>query len=238
MTCQRERRFDLFLVFGGALLINLLIVSLIPLLYKSADRRQPLPRMVTPPVFLVPAPPEATPESAVPPAPSEPDTPPPPPLEIQPEPLPVPEINPRIKLSEIKINPRVETRVKLDNLPRPAAPTATSAAPAAVARPALPSRGFYRVGELDRQPLGLARMQPPYPFRARRRGVEGRVKIRFYITPSGSVEGIRIVKAEPAGYFEKTVRDTVARWRFKPGMVGGRAVKTLVETTIVFKLDR
>jgi len=235
MSCLREKKSDFFLVLGGALLINLLIVALIPMLFKSAGRRQAAPVPITPPVFLVPAPPEAAPETA-PAAPAEPEETPPPPLEIKPEPLPLPKINPQIKLSEIKINPQVETTLKLDHLPRPEA--APAPASAAVSRPAPVSRGFYRVGELDRKPLGMARMQPPYPFRARRRGIEGKVKIRFYITPSGRVEGVRVVKAEPPGYFEKSVLDTVARWRFKPGMVGGRAVKTLVETTIVFKLDR
>ncbi len=234
MSCEQTRKSDLLLLIGGALLINLLLVALIPMLFKKAGR-PPAARIVSPPVFLVPAPPEAPSESSAPAPVSEPETQPPPPLKLPPEPLPVPEINPEIKFSEIRINPRIETSV---DLPRQVRPDLPAPAPVPQVRPALPASGFYRVGELDRQPLEMARMQPPYPFRARRRGIEGKVKIRFYITPSGRVEGVHIVKAEPPGYFEKSVLDTVAGWRFKPGMVDGRAVKTLVETTIVFKLDR
>ena len=123
---------------------------------------------------------------------------------------------------------RIETDFKLQPLPEtPITPVPTLARP-----------DFYRIGEVDREPLSTTRMEPVYPFLARRRGIEGSVNIRFFVTRQGRVEGLKIIKADPPGYFEKAVRETVANWRFQPGMVAGAKVKTLVETTIVFKLGR
>jgi protein TonB len=227
MTWDRRRKSDFILIASAAFLINLLIMAVIPWLFRSGGVKRDLPALVKPPVYLVPAPvEEPVPQKKFRSEP-EPETRLPEPVSPAPAPLPLPELNPLVKLSPVKIAPQIDTRLDLKALPPPAPVSAVKS-----------SHSFYRVGELDRKPLGMARMQPPYPFRARRRGIEGKVKIRFYITPSGRVEGVRVVKAEPPGYFEKSVLDTVARWRFKPGMVGGRAGKTLVETTIVFKLDR
>ena len=230
MVSDHLRKSELLLVVSGALLINLLIMALIPWLFRGGEVKKKLPALVSPPVFLVPDPVEKTPPKDLSSSEPEPETRLPEPAPLAPAPLPVPELNPEIKLSPVKITPRIDTDLKLNPLPAP------SAVP--VKAEVAPQRGFYRVGELDSQPLGMARIQPPYPFLARRRGIEGRVKIRFFINESGAVEGLKIIRAEPPGYFEKTVRQTVPRWRFKPGVVGGRPVRTLVETTIVFKLDR
>ncbi len=231
MSCESSGSGGRGLLLAGALLVNLLIFALIPGLFQRAAERRAGVQRCEPPVYVAPVPPETRPQMTAVPVPPRPaKLPPPPPLE--PEPLPAPELRPEIHLPGIRLRPRIATRLEF-KLSRPAAP-----APATLPRSAVPVRTFFRIGELDRQPLGLFRRQPPYPFRARRRGIEGRVKVRFFITPEGRVEGVRIVKAEPPGYFEKSVLHTVANWRFRPGVVAGRPVKTLVETTIVFKLDR
>lgn len=229
MSCDHHRKRDVPLALAGALLLNLLIMALIPWLFRGGGGPRELPRLIRDPIFLdktdlnqeqsqATREPEPRPELELPE----------PPPEILKPPLPIPEINPEIELSDVKIDTRIETDFELQPLPTtPVTPIPTLSRP-----------DFYRVGEVDREPLSTTRMEPVYPFLARRRGIEGSVNIRFFVTRQGRVEGVEIIKAEPPGYFEKAVRETVSGWRFQPGMVDGTQVKTLVETTIVFKLGR
>ena len=229
MSCDHHRTRDVPLALAGALLINLLIMALIPWLFRGGGGHRELPRLIKEPIFLEQT--ELDQEQTQ--APLEPESrlelelPEPPPEIIKP-PLPMPEINPEIELSKVMLEARIETDFKLQPLPEaPITPV-----------PSLSRPDFYRIGEVDREPLSTTRMEPVYPFLARRRGIEGSVNVRFFVTRQGRVEGVKIIKAEPPGYFEKAVRETVSNWRFQPGMVDGAQVKTLVETTIVFKLGR
>ncbi|MBN2809282.1 MAG: TonB family protein [Deltaproteobacteria bacterium] len=229
MSCDHRRKRDLPLSLAGALLLNLLIMAFIPWLFRGDGGSRKLPHLLKEPVYLEKAELEPLPERS----PSEPELRPEvelpePPPEILPAPLPIPQINPELKLSPVKLDPRIETDFTLSPLPATPLP----------AVPVLARPDFYRVGELDRQPLSTTRMEPVYPFLARRRGIEGSVQVRFFVTPEGRVEGLQIIRAEPPGYFEKAVRETLVKWRFQPGQVAGSKVKTLVETTIVFKLGR
>jgi protein TonB len=95
----------------------------------------------------------------------------------------------------------------------------------------------FSVGQLDAPLTALARIPPVYPLRARRRGIEGWVKVQFVVNKSGKVNNITIIEAHPAGLFEQSVERCVNGWRFKPGTVDGMIVKTRVETTIRFTLD-
>jgi protein TonB len=92
------------------------------------------------------------------------------------------------------------------------------------------------VGEIDEQPVGIATIKPVYPFHARRRGTEGYVTVQFLVDRAGEVQELSIVEAKPSGVFERSVRKTVPRWRFRPGKKDGRAVETWVRMTIRFEL--
>jgi len=102
---------------------------------------------------------------------SEFELPEPPPEVIEPQ-IPTPELNPEIKLSKVA---RIETDFKLQLLPE----TPITLVPT-LSRP-----DFYRISEVDREPLSTTRMEPAYPFLARRRGIEGSVNILFFVTRHG-----------------------------------------------------
>ena len=78
---------------------------------------------------------------------------------------------------------------------------------------------------------------PIYPHTAKRRNIEGWVKVKFVVDDQGTVGQAQVVAAEPEGVFEQSVLRCVKGWRFKPGTIGGVAVRTLVEQTISFKLE-
>lgn len=91
---------------------------------------------------------------------------------------------------------------------------------------------------VDTIPVPRFKSAPRYPYRAKRMGREGTVKIRFLVDKDGNVSGIKILEAKPPGFFEKAVLDAVSTWKYAPGELMGRKVKTLVTTSVVFKLEK
>jgi len=222
MSCERWNNNHRWLNgILGAVGINLLLLLFISLLFQSRS----LPRRLTTyqpvPVWRVEnvqPEPETRPEQETKPPAAMPD-PPPLPLDFLPhlraEKLPAVELPP----PDLTLSPRIT------GLP--------------VLSPAIRAeKAFYQPGELDRQPAPMGTPAPLYPPRARMRGIEGKVKVRFLVDREGLLRDVKIVKAEPAGYFEQAVRNALATWRFRPGRLGRSKVTTEVETTIVFKLDR
>ncbi|MDR2549772.1 MAG: TonB family protein [Desulfobulbus sp.] len=99
------------------------------------------------------------------------------------------------------------------------------------------SRGVYNTGQLDGPLAVLAKSPPAYPPAAKRRNIQGWIKIRFIVDEQGQVGQVSVLAAEPEGIFEQSVLRCVNSWRFRPGTVKGMAVKALVEQTITFKLE-
>jgi len=96
---------------------------------------------------------------------------------------------------------------------------------------------IFEAAELDRAPRAVVRRQPQYPYRARQRRVEGRVKVRFLVQTDGSVSQITILESEPAGTFDQAVIDAVSGWRFEAGRLAGEPVAAWIVTPILFDLD-
>lgn len=126
------------------------------------------------------------------------------------------EINPRLpSLPESLGLPPMDTGLKLD----------------------LQVDGIVEAGQLDGPLTGLSQMPPDYPQLAKRRNIQGWVKVSFVVNEQGRVEQAKILAAEPVGIFDQSVLRCVSRWTFRPGTVGGTAVKTRVEQTINFRLE-
>lgn len=79
------------------------------------------------------------------------------------------------------------------------------------------------LGLSDSLPFARVMAPPVYPYRAVQAGIEGYVDLRFDITASGVTKNIQVIYAEPEGVFEQSALAAVARWRFQPSMVGGKA---------------
>ncbi|MCD6300309.1 MAG: energy transducer TonB [Dehalococcoidales bacterium] len=98
-------------------------------------------------------------------------------------------------------------------------------------------KGSYGIGEIDHPLTPLVQVRPMYPMRARRRGIEGWVKVRFIVNEEGRVDDISILESHPRKIFDRPVIRCVSAWRFTPGTVEGVPVNTWVETTIRFDLE-
>jgi protein TonB len=206
-----------WLTAGGA---NLLLFLLMPHLMDPAPSRTSIETLI-PQVNVIRV---SRPETPV-----KRQTVKPPP---KPKPIEKPRTAPRqpvmAKLTlPFEVNPRL-----------PAGPD-TLALPALESAPLMLSVGLpgaFEPGQLDGPLTVMARVPPLYPLSARRRGIEGWVKVLLVVDETGHVDGIEVVAAEPPGIFEESVRRCVAGWRFAPGTVEGVPVRAKVETTIRFEL--
>jgi periplasmic protein TonB len=83
-----------------------------------------------------------------------------------------------------------------------------------------------------RQPIGespVSKILPRYPRTAQAREVEGRVVLSITIMPDGSVRDVRVVSAQPRGYFEDAAVRAVQQWRYRTSNV--------VRTNVVVQVD-
>jgi len=110
----------------------------------------------------------------------------------------------------------------------PVAPTAPAATPAAA--PSAPSN--------DSEVIPLNQVLPVYPDSARRRGIEGYVKLAFTITADGKVENVRVIEASPENVFNREARRAAVRWRFAPRREGGQLVEREAVKTLQFRLEK
>ncbi|HSP30696.1 MAG TPA: energy transducer TonB, partial [Halomonas sp.] len=67
------------------------------------------------------------------------------------------------------------------------------------------------------QATPTSRVNPSYPTRAQRRGMEGFVEVAFTIRRDGSVDAssIRVTNAQPRRVFDDAAREAIAQWQFE-----------------------
>lgn len=72
--------------------------------------------------------------------------------------------------------------------------------------------------------LPLVRIQPQYPRRAQERGVEGYVIVELTVTEQGTVENVKVIEADPPGYFERSAEQAALKFKYKPKVVNGEPI--------------
>ncbi len=127
----------------------------------------------------------------------------------------------------------------LQGLSAQAVTTSAPAAPAAASAPAASTaQSAQSAPSNDAEVIPLNEVLPVYPDGARRRGIEGYVKLAFTITPDGKVENVRVVESSPKNVFDREARRAAVRWRFAPRSEGGRAVSREAVKTLQFRLEK
>lgn len=97
--------------------------------------------------------------------------------------------------------------------------------------------GFSGTLELDTSAVPVVRVDPPYPPRALRAGIEGSVIVEFTITAAGGVNDPVIAKADPPGIFDQAVLAVITKWKFKPRISAGTAVARRARQTVEFSMQ-
>ena len=94
--------------------------------------------------------------------------------------------------------------------------------------------------KVDRSPddaLPIVKVAPIYPAGAMQQRIEGHVLLEFVVTETGSVRDAVVLEAKPSGVFEKSALAAVAKFKYKPKGVDGKAVATPgVRNRIIFEL--
>jgi protein TonB len=92
----------------------------------------------------------------------------------------------------------------------------------------------FKLSDLDRAPQPVAQPAPAYPPGAKVSANElETVVLQFVVDADGAVRSPRVISSTNRD-FERSAADGVLRWKFKPGMKGGRKVATLMEVPLKF----
>jgi len=78
--------------------------------------------------------------------------------------------------------------------------------------------------------------KPKYPKTARKRGYEGKVKLKVFVLANGKVGNIEVVS--PSGYeiLDQSALEAVRSWVFVPGRENGKEISSWVTVPITFQL--
>jgi periplasmic protein TonB len=78
----------------------------------------------------------------------------------------------------------------------------------------------------------IDKVDPVYPERARRDGIEGRLVVRVHVDAKGIVTDAKIMEAAPPRVFDREALRAVQQWRFRP-----EADAYDADVELVFKLE-
>ncbi len=95
--------------------------------------------------------------------------------------------------------------------------------------------GTYRVGGEVSAPILVSKTEPEYSEEARRAGHSGRVLLSLVVGANGLPRDITVVRPLGMGLDEKAI-EAIQKWRFTPGMKGGRFVATQATIEVSFSL--
>ncbi len=208
---NRRASWLLLPAFGGALLLNLLLLAGAALL--AADKPFVPPALNPVPVNLVTLEPRSRP----------PETKPLPPPPVAPQQPPQIDFTPELVSPRLRQPTLDAVKVKLD-------PSLWKGEPQL-------GHFVFAQGDLDEPPRALVRTTPVYPYKARQRGIEGFVEVKLLVQADGTVASVEILAAQPKGVFDSAALKAVPHWKFSPGKIEGRNVPSWVVTRVVFSFD-
>lgn len=85
-------------------------------------------------------------------------------------------------------------------------------------------------------PVPIDRPPPAFPESARLAGAEGFVEVAWIVLRDGRAGWVRIVRAEPSGFFEAAALEGIRRWRFEPARRDGEPLECRSQTRLRFTL--
>ncbi len=95
----------------------------------------------------------------------------------------------------------------------------------------------YVLKEVDTPPQVIEKFTAEYPSEAKQKGIEGKVVLRIIVGKDGIAHEPQVDSAEPAGIFDKSALEAVAKFKFKPAIKNGNDVNCFVILLINFGLD-
>jgi TonB family protein len=100
--------------------------------------------------------------------------------------------------------------------------------------PSLPR--IFRHDEIELLPQLLVPLEPVYPRRERRLGLEGEVECRLVVRADGRAGSVEMLHTSGAS-FERAVVEALRSARFRPGVRRGKPVSAYLTLRVAFVLD-
>ena len=136
-------------------------------------------------------------------------------------------------ISQAKPQPRVVSvsprQQETSSSPVIAAPPTVAAPSPTVTRAQVYTPPMFSAAYLDNPP-------PPYPLAARRRGVEGTVRIDVLVSREGHPRDTRLKVGSGAAELDESALTAVRHWRFAPALRDTEPVEAWVTVPIRFQL--
>lgn len=99
-----------------------------------------------------------------------------------------------------------------------------------------PQLGEVDLSANDRDAIVVSRIPPQYPRSAKRRKVEGWVKVAFSVDAEGKVSEVDVIDSQPDRVFDRAAITAIRQWRFKAKIEDGVPVDSRYSQTIEFNL--
>lgn len=93
------------------------------------------------------------------------------------------------------------------------------------------------IKDVDKAPELLRFIQPKMPVAGRKFKRGGKVLLRLIVEADGIVSQAEVLEAEPKQVFDQSAIEAARKWRFKPAVLSGKAVKVFVDVPINFKVS-
>lgn len=143
----------------------------------------------------------------------------------QPQPAPPPQVAAPETTAETPVEVPDETATTADASTTP--PVVPQASPPPVPQPP--------VGE-TREAEAIAPLAPTYPPSAVRARQEGWVEVEFVVAADGSIRDARVINAQPPRVFNDAAANAARAAKFRPKLVNGQPVDSVVRRRIEFRL--
>ncbi|MDT8391876.1 MAG: TonB family protein [Lentisphaeria bacterium] len=91
-------------------------------------------------------------------------------------------------------------------------------------------------GDIDQPPVEITGLNPSYPEIARRRKIEGDVRVELLIDEAGRIDRMTILSVSGHPAFRQAVLEMADTWRFTAPRHRGKPVKVRAVKTIQFQL--
>ncbi|MCH6589610.1 MAG: energy transducer TonB [Proteobacteria bacterium] len=82
----------------------------------------------------------------------------------------------------------------------------------------------------------LGNVPPVYPYRARRKEIEGRVVLRVQVLPGGTARSVEVLSSSGHAILDRAALKAVRAWRFVPAKRAGAPVAGAIDVPITFRL--
>ena len=100
-------------------------------------------------------------------------------------------------------------------------------------QPSVPLR--VRVSQGVAQGLIISKVPPAYPKKARKKGIQGPVLLKIFISPEGDVREVTLVSGDPL--LAPAAIDAVKQWKYRPYLLQGRPVEVESQVQVNFTLS-